>query len=308
MIMPRIWYLFRSCTITFKNGEGIVSDNDGTIITRAPLSSKDLYEFDIRELFAQNHSLLASATLDESDEATWHLRLGHRNLRDLRFAVKNNLVSGVPALKSKKRQPSLCDPCVKAKSTKYVRRKKARLSHMSQSTVDDDDIPVLYDDVDDDDVLDDAHVEVPVGYPRDIAKAQPVTNTITCIFTDLQGPFATAGLKGEVYAQSYIEERTKYLRRYYFTNKSQAVDNLRDLIESKLKAEGTRLLAYCSDGAPELISRECIKLLAVNGSKFLYAPPYSPTQNALVERNHRTTFESAHAMLNDSGLPAIFWP
>jgi hypothetical protein len=56
----------------------------------------------------------------------------------------------------------------------------------------------MYDD--DDDVLDDEHVEVPVGYPRDIAKAQPVTNTITCIFTDLKGPFATAGLKGEVYA------------------------------------------------------------------------------------------------------------
>ena len=90
-------------TITFKNGEGIVSDNSGTIITRAPLSSKDLYEFDIRELFAQNHSLLASATLDETDEATWHLRLGHRNVRDLRIAVNNNLVSGVPALKAKKR-------------------------------------------------------------------------------------------------------------------------------------------------------------------------------------------------------------
>lgn len=67
------------------------------------------------------------------------------------------------------------------------------------------------------------------------------------------------------------------------------------------------MLAYCSDGAPELISRECISLLAKYGSKFLYAPPYSPTQNAIVERNHRTTFESAQAMLNDSGLPAIFW-
>ena len=176
---------------------------------------------------------------------------------------------------------------------------------MSQSNVDDSDVPVMYDD---DDVLDVDAVEVPVDYLRDSAKAQPVTNTITCMFTDLKGPFATAGLKGEVYAQSYIEEKTKYLRRYYFTNKSQAVDNLRDLIESKLKAEGTRLLSYCSDGAPELISRECIKLLAANGSKFLYAPPYLPTQNALVERNHRTTFESAHAMLNDSGLPAIFWP
>ena len=157
--------------------------------------------------------------------------LGHRNLHDLRFAVNNNLVSGVPALKSKKRQPSFCDPCVRAKSTKYVRRKKARLSNVSQSNVDDSDVPVMYDDDDDDDMLDVDAVEVPGGDPRDIAKAQPVTNTITCMFTDLKGPCATAGLKGEVYAQSYIEERTKYLRRYYFTNKSQAVDNLRDLIE-----------------------------------------------------------------------------
>ena len=118
----------------------------------------------------------------------------------------------------------MCDPCVRAKSTKYVRRKKARLSNVSQSNVDDFDAPVMYDDEydddDDNDVLDVDAVEVPVGYPRDIAKAQPVTNTITCMFTDLKGPFATAGLKGEVYAQSYIEERTKYLRRYYFTNKS----------------------------------------------------------------------------------------
>jgi hypothetical protein len=79
------------------------------------------------------------------------------------------------------------------------------------------------------------------------------------------------------------------------------VENLRDLLENKLKAEGSRLLSYCSDGAPELISRECVSLLAKHGSKFLYATAYTPTQNTVVERNHRTTFESAHSMLNDSG-------
>ncbi len=80
-------------TITFKNGKGIVSDDNGTIITRAPLSWKDLYELNIRELFTQNHSLLASATLDESDKVTWYLRLRHhRNLHGLRFGVNSNLV------------------------------------------------------------------------------------------------------------------------------------------------------------------------------------------------------------------------
>ena len=137
------------------DGEGVVSDDDGPVITRAPLSSRNLYEFDIRELFAKDHALFASATLDETDEATWHFRLGHRNLCDLRFAVNNNLVSYVPALKPKRRQSSLCDPCVRAKSTKYVRRKKARLSDVSQSLDIDGDLPVMYDD---DDVLDIEHV------------------------------------------------------------------------------------------------------------------------------------------------------
>jgi hypothetical protein len=39
----------------------------------------------------------------------------------------------------------------------------------------------------------------------------------------------------------------------------------------------------------------------------MLAPPYSLAQNSIVERNHRTTFESAQAMLNDSGLLPIFW-
>ena len=105
---------------------------------------------------------------------------------------------------------------------------------MTQTSSEESVLPALHDD--DDDVLHDEPVQIPVGYPRDIAKAQPSSNTISCIFTDLKGPFATAGLKGELYAQSYIEESTKYLRRYYFTYKSQAVENLRDLLESKLKA------------------------------------------------------------------------
>ena len=125
------------------------------------------------------------------------------------------------------------------------------------------------------------------------------------MFTDLKGPFRTAGMKNEIYAQSFIEGDGNFLRRYYFTFKSSSIENLRHLLEVILKTENTRLMAYCSDGAPELISRGCLKLLADSGSKFLYAPPYTPIQNAVVERSHWTTFESAHAMLNEAGLLAM---
>ncbi len=53
-------------------------------------------------------------------------------------------------------------------------------------------------------------ITVPVAQARDISKAQPISNTISLIFTDIKGPFKVPGLKGEIYAQSFIEEDTKF--------------------------------------------------------------------------------------------------
>ena len=88
------------------------------------------------------------------------------------------------------------------------------------------------------------------------------------LFTDVKGPLTPAGTEGEIYAQSFIEGDTKFLRRYYFKNRSECLKNVRHLLEGVLLAEKSRLLAYCSDGVPELISRECVYLLAQYGSKF----------------------------------------
>ena len=99
---------------------------------------------------------------------------------------------------------------------------------------------------------------MPVGRPRDIAQAQLVSNTISMLFTDVKGPMMPAGTKGEVYTQSFFEGDTRFLRRYYFKYRSECVKNLRHLLKNVLSAEGTRLLAYCSDGTPELISRQCV--------------------------------------------------
>ena len=75
----------------------------------------------------------------------------------------------------------------------------------------------------------------------------------------------------------------------------------------QLQAEGSRLIRYHSDGAKELISRNIVKLLADKNCKLTYSPAYTPELNAVVERNHRTLEESAHAILLHSGLLCIFW-
>jgi hypothetical protein len=178
------------------------------VIADAPLSDNDLYEFDICERFDTQKAMLGNATLDESDIETWHIRLGHRNTLNLTEAVRKNLVSGSPAsvVTSNKRKKFLCDPCVRAKSRKYVKRMKLRQSHLRQSKVVVGDSPEHYDALMDpsdliriagDDESDGEGVDVPVGCARDIAKAQPMFSNTPIIFTDLKGPFPTPGTKAK---------------------------------------------------------------------------------------------------------------
>ena len=264
--------------------------------------------------------------MPDSDPWTWHLRLGHRNLVDIRRAVRWNLISGIPfeILTRKNTVRSICDACARAKSTKYTGRTlvhqdvvKQRGQRLNVTDIEDPEPPEEQFVSDDEQIEEDNEpvetdrttslLAIRVGRLRDLASAKPLTNSISIMFTDMKGPFKVPGLKGKLYAQSFIEGKTKFLRRYYFQYKSEALRNLKHPLEVALKSEQTRLMAYCSDGAPELISRGCLALLAEHGCKFLYSPPYAPQLNAVVERNHRTTFESAHAMAIHSLLPNSLW-
>ena len=145
------------------------------------------------------------------------------------------------------------------------------------------------------------------GKLRDLAAAKAIHPDIPIMFTDLKGPIKTAGTKGEVHYQAYMASDTKFVICYCIQYKSHTVDTLKDLLEVQLPAEDSRMLAYCADGAPELISRDIVRLLAKHKCKMMYSPPYTPALNAVVERNHRTAFESGHAMLSASNLPTVFW-
>ena len=57
--------------------------------------------------------------------------------------------------------------------------------------------------------------------------------------------------------------------------KSSTVDTLKDLLEIQLPAEGSRLITYCADGAPELISRDIVRILSQHNCKIMYSPPYT---------------------------------
>ena len=118
------------------------------------------------------------------------------------------------------------------------------------------------------------------GRLRDIAAAKVTETDVPIMFTDLKGPIRTPGIHGELYYQAYMASHTKYVVCYYFMQfKSPAVDTLKDLLEIQLPAEGSRLITYCADGAPELISRDIVRILSQHNCKIMYSPPYTHELN-----------------------------
>jgi hypothetical protein len=83
------------------------------------------------------------------------------------------------------------------------------------------------------------------------------------------------------------------MRCYTLKARSEAAANLKDLIEVQLAAENSTLASYYADGAKELIGKEIGKILVKHHCRMAYSPAYTAETNALVERSHRTVFETA---------------
>lgn len=132
----------------------------------------------------------------------------------------------------------------------------------------------------------------------------PRKGIIGRIVTDLKGPVSIAGPNGERYMQLFTDIDTKYRIPKCMEFKSQALDNLKELISVDLASESLRLVEYHSDGAPELISKDIVSMLAANGTRLSYSPPYIPELNGVSEQSNRTIWDSAMSMWADTCLPA----
>ena len=279
------------CTSIFANGKGIITNKHGEVIAEANLSKQsNLYEFDIRTLTEKENNVpyesafLASAKTTETI-ARWHKRLGHRSERNVKRAFAKGLITGGKIdIGKEKISDDLCDSCARAKSTKQSKKK----GHNPDNS--------------------DVYQDIAMSNQRSIAAAQPLKKEIPLIATDLKGPMRVNGHKGEIHTQSFIECDTKFLRVYTLKAKSDALANLKDLLEVQLPSEGCHLGCYHADGAKELISAAISDLLVKSKTKMTYSPPYTAEMNSVVERSHRTLFEAAFAMLLTSRLGTVFWP
>jgi hypothetical protein len=302
--------------LVYKGGQ--VTVTGGQLIARAPLNTdSNLYQVDnIQDLMTtadpSETAMLGSAPIKE-DIQLWHRRLGHRSKRSIILYRNAGRIKGISAaVQLTARDQGICEACARTKSTRHRFKSKQPRRQMKKSKINDTKHSKRKrsdSEVDSGSESDDSKEEnLAVSVNKIMTEMQPLNKVIPKISTDIKGPISVAGTGGQVYYQGFIEEGTTSFHTGYFSkNKSESLQHTDYHWNVRLKSEGSTVTTYQADGAPELISKDIIKLLAKCETRTIWSPAYTPELNSVIERNHRTVFESGHAMLVESNKPLMFW-
>jgi hypothetical protein len=208
--------------------------------------------------------------------ALWHLRLGHHHLRGISEGVKQGLIKGPNLTAAVNRTVGLCSACEQAKSQRRA-------------------------------FSDGRRAEAEPGHTRDTLGLRSVKRSSKLVVTDLKGPFSVAGRGGEQYFQLFTDADDKYRVVKFLSKNSDSLRTLREFLLVDVQAEGMMVENLQADGAPELISAASVELVAKQGGKLPYRPPYTPEMNGIAERVNQTLYNAGYAILLSANLPESFW-
>lgn len=118
------------------------------------------------------------------------------------------------------------------------------------------------------------------------------------VVSDLIGPIQVESVRGAHYYVLFKNVYSKYKTVYFLKHKSEAGDRFLDYTLKILTETGKRTLILRVDGGGEYISNAHCERYTELKIKFQTCAAYTPEQNGIAERNHRTTVESAKAQLH----------
>ena len=266
-------------TTVFNDRSGKIYDPNGRLVVEAPMID-GLYRFNADELTRINTSFIRSTGPESLNHlgsshpqktlAYWHNKLGHRANITLIRLQRQGLLPGVQI------SPAPSDSEVKA------------MPLCSQCQI----------------AKHDRHALKYKDSPHYVPRTLKNLNKGQMISTDLKGPFRIKGVENdERYYQGFICMRTHYLWCYFLQSKNTVYENLQQLYTQV----GSTFSHYHADGGSELISTKVYEFLLSRGIHMSHTAPYCKEGNGIIERSHRTVFESAHAMLLYSRLNFNLW-
>eukprot|EP00253_Pinus_taeda_P009530 PITA_09530 len=127
------------------------------------------------------------------------------------------------------------------------------------------------------------------------------------IHSDLCGPMQAASLAGSQYFLTFIDDFTRKTWVYFLKNKSEVFEKFRNFKALVENQSGLHIKVLRTDRGGEYISKEFLRFCRENGIHKQFTRRYTPQQNGVVERKHRTIMDMARSMLKAKHLPNDYW-
>ena len=128
-----------------------------------------------------------------------------------------------------------------------------------------------------------------------------------CVVSDLVGPMQVNSVGGARYYVLFKDVYSKYKMVYFLKHKSDTANCFLEYTKTLNTSTGHRVKLFRCDGGTEFINSQMRTTLTSLGIKLQTSAPYTPEQNGIAERDHRSTVESARSQIHDRGVPLSLW-
>lgn len=128
------------------------------------------------------------------------------------------------------------------------------------------------------------------------------------IDTDINGPHSTAGLNGEKYFLTFVDDYSKVAQIYVIKSKSEVYNcfvKYVNLIENML---GKKIKKLRCDNGTEYMDNEIYKFVREKGIFVESCPPYVHELNETAEKFNRDIMYMSRRLLSEAQVNRCFWP
>lgn len=128
------------------------------------------------------------------------------------------------------------------------------------------------------------------------------------VHADVWGPYGEENVCNTHFVLTLVVDHSRMIWTYLLSSKELVCSILEAFIHMVKNQFLKDIKCFRTDNGSEFINRRVRQLFFNHGIIHQRTCIYTPQQNGIVERRHRTLLESARAMMFQSSLPLKFWP
>ncbi|CAL1391441.1 unnamed protein product [Linum trigynum] len=128
------------------------------------------------------------------------------------------------------------------------------------------------------------------------------------IHADLCGPITPASNGGKRYILTLTDDFSRKLWVYFMDAKSETLEVFKRFKAQIEKETGMSIVCLRTDRGGEFLLNEFKELCDKEGIRRQLTASFTPQQNGVAERKNRSIMNMVRCLLEDSHVPASFWP